>query len=56
MMFLPPACFPYDILIKVKESDEIIEKKNENIKRDDFVLTLDNSRKQIFSKIINNLK
>ena len=39
-LFVPVACFSDETLIKVKDSDKIIEKKIEDIKRDDFVLTI----------------
>ena len=55
-LFVPAACFSDDTLLKVKESNQILEKKIKNIKRDNYVLTLDKNGKRIYTKVISNIK
>ena len=55
-LFIPASCFSEDTILKVKENNNTLEKEIKNINRDDYVLTLNTNGKQIYTKVINNIK
>lgn len=55
-LFVPVACFSEDTLLTVKNSNEIVSKEIKEIKRNDYVLTLDEKGNSVFTKVISNIK
>lgn len=55
-LFVPAACFSEDSQLTVKEPNEIVSKSIKYIKRNDYVLTLNNNGSQTYTKVINNIK
>ena len=55
-LFVPAACFSEDTFLTIKDSNQIFETEIKNIKRNDFVLTLDSNGKQKFTKVVSNIK
>ena len=55
-LFVPAACFSEDTILTVKDSNKVFETEIKNIKRNDYVLTLDNNGNQMYTKVVSNIK